>query len=130
MVVLTHECDVSSSNEREFNDSVLICPLLTVDALVQEITDWEYAEDYNRAFLGNLASRKISRLLYFPPCRVLPNGGVAYLNQITHTHVSSFPTPAATSCCALSAFGLEELEYVLESHLLREKADRLALAPQ
>lgn len=83
-------------------------------------------KDYKRAFVGNLASRRVSRLVYLPPCDLLDNGGVAYLNQITHAHVSAFKGIARR--CALSVYGLRDLEYAIENHLLRPKADELGFA--
>lgn len=34
--VLTHECDIDSSNERVFNQELLICPVLRLEDLVAE----------------------------------------------------------------------------------------------
>lgn len=69
-------------------------------------------------------------LIFLPPIRgEMDFGGVLYLNHITHTHVSTFDDGSAQGLCSVTAFGLEHIEYALENHLLRPKADRLAFAP-
>lgn len=130
ILVLTHECDVEPANEKLFNEYVLICPIIKVEALVEQLDAEGDSEEYKRAFLGNLAARNIPRLIYLPPCDALTNGGAVYLNQITHSHVSAFQQPGIQPSSALSIFGLRDVEYALENHLLRPKADRLALAPE
>jgi len=127
--VLTHECDVDAENERIFNDYVLVCPIIRLEHLVAEYED-ELAGELLPAFLGNLGARNVSRLVYLPAIEpVLPYGGVLYMNQITHTDVNSFVDGKAVQVCAVTAFGLSHIEYALENHLLRPKAERLAFAP-
>jgi hypothetical protein len=126
--VLTHECDVDAGNERLFNTDVLVCPLMPLQDVVAEYSA-ELPPDVLVSFLTNLGARNISRLAYLPPIRGhLPYGSVMYLNQITHSPVNEIRARAAL-VCSVSGFGLREIEYVLENHLLRPKADRLAFVP-
>ena len=128
-LVLTHECDVDADNDRMFSDDALVCPIIPLENLVVELTA-EISESQLVSFLTNLGARNISRLAYLPPSSPdLPYGGVLFLNQITNTHVSVFSTVGASAICALSGFGLWEIEYLLENHLLRPKADRAAFVP-
>lgn len=125
--VLTHECDVDLDNQRIFNEDVLICPIIPLEHIVEA-----YREALSRmqleSFLTNLGARNISRVVYLPPYSGLDYGGVMYLNHITNTHISSFSQTTVTSVCAVTAFGLTQIEYALENHLLRPKTDRLAFS--
>lgn len=125
--VLTHECDVDAENERVFNEEVLVCPILRLEFLVEEYEQLLPGEQL-AAFLGNLGARNIPRLVYLPAIpETLNYGGVLYLNQITHAHVSAFTSGGrAAAICAVTAFGLQHVEFALEQHLLRPKAERLA----
>lgn len=127
--VLTHECDVEESNERVFNSDILVCPLVSLVDVVESLQ-----ADLNReqlvSFLTNLGSRNISRLIYFPPIPDLFSyGAVLFLNQITNAPVARMRADAH-HVCALSGFGLREVDYCLENHLLRPKSDRLAFVPE
>jgi hypothetical protein len=127
--VLTHECDVDQANERVFNDEVLVCPILPLHILIEEY-EAALAGELLPAFLGNLGQRNVSRLAFLPAIPdVIDYGGVLYLNQISHTHRTAFDAEEAQQVCAVTAYGLEHMEYALENHLLRPKADRLALGP-
>jgi len=109
-----------------FNTDVLVCPLLPLEDVVAE---YAAPDEQLRSFLTNLGARQISRLAYLPPiANVLPYGSVMYLNQITNSPIAVIQR-RATLVCALSGFGLRELEFILENHLLRPKADRLAFVP-
>lgn len=124
--VLTHECDVEQENERVLNEEVLVCPIIRLEDLVAEYQA-ELQGERLPAFLGNLGARLVSRVVFLPRIDgVLPHGGVLYLNQITHTHVTAFERGRAV--CAVTAFGLQHVEYSLENHLLRPKADRLTFS--
>lgn len=125
VLVLTHECDADPANDRAFNDDVLICPVITLEALVEQMNEDQLPDPEQRNFLTSLGTRRIHRLVYLPPCRYFVNGGVIYLNRITNTHVSQFSPPTGTNCCALSAYGLRDIEYAIENHF-RPKTERLA----
>jgi len=126
--VLTHECDVESENERVFNEELLICPILRLEDLVETYED-ELAGELLPSFLSNLGKRNVSRLVFLPPIADVMNfGGVLYLNQITHTHADALQREGTARVCAVTAFGLQHVEFGLENHLLRPKADRLAFA--
>ncbi len=127
--ILTHECDVDENNNKLFNTDVLICPIIPLQVVVEEL-----AQDLTQAqlisFLTNLGARKISRLVYLPTlASSLEYGGVLYLNQITNTPVNLFHNGHAHSIGALTGYGLTVVDYSIENHLLRPKADRLALMP-
>lgn len=126
--VLTHECDVDKDNQRLFNYFVLICPIITIQALVEEYQANFAGEEAFRGFLNALTAKMVSRVVYLPPLAgVLPDGGIIYLNNITSAHISTFEgrNPAG----AVSAYGLQIIDMALTNHLLREKSDRLGLMP-
>ncbi len=128
--VLTHECDVDQQNTRIFNDDVLICPVIPFQDLVEELKQ-ELPRDQLLAFLGNLGARNIYRLIYIPPLGGrLEFGGVLYLNHITNTPVSIFSNGKTTSIGALTGYSLTIVEYAIENHLMRPKAERLAFVPE
>lgn len=127
--VLTHECDVDENNNKLFNTDVLICPIIPLQDVVEEL-----AQDLTQAqlisFLTNLGARNISRLVYLPTlASSLEYGGVLYLNQITNTPVNLFHNGHAHSIGALTGYGLTVVDYSIENHLLRPKADHLAGMP-
>ena len=124
--VLTHECDVDEANDRTFNSLLLICPLVPLQDLVEEYSA-TLPQEQLVSLLANMGARNISRVRYLPPIAdVLPYGSVMYLNQITHSGVATIKS-RSRRVCALTGVGLREVEYALENHLLRPKADRLAL---
>lgn len=126
--VLTHECDIDSDNVRLFNSDVLVCPLLPLEAVVEECRS-ALTDEGLTSLLTNLGARNISRLAYFPPiAEHFPYGSVMYLNQITNCPVKRL-TSGAPLVCSVSGYGLRDIEYVLENHLLRPKAERLAFVP-
>jgi len=127
--VLTHECDVDADNARLFNSDVLVCPLTSLQLVVANL-ELFLGQDQLVSFLTNLGARNISRLAYLPPIvDLFPFGSVMYLNQITHAPAQRLKDQSPF-VCALSGYGLRDVEYVLENHLLRPKADRLAYIPE
>jgi hypothetical protein len=127
--VLSHECDIDQSNIRFFNNLLLIAPIIKFDQFSEEFSERSGPEQL-RSFLDSLSKRNISRIVYVPTiANKLPWGGIIYLNQITHTHIDSIGSKsAAERICSLSAFGLQHLDQMLQRHLFREKAQRLAFS--
>lgn len=126
VLVLSHECDLDQDNKRLLNELVLICPVRRLEALVDMAEEAGYSDNAFTTFLGNLASRRVSRAIYFPPLpEVLPYGGFIYLNQLTHTSVMRLSAEAADTVTALSAYAMQSVDYVLLEHLFRDKTDRL-----
>jgi hypothetical protein len=125
VIVLTHECDLDQNNERLLNDTALICPVLPLDVFVQQlqaVLDTAAA----RRFISNVSARYVNRLLYLPPIAdVLPYGGYLYLNQLTNTHYSRLIADDVSRVCMLSGDGFRELDFALQRHMLRPKADRV-----
>lgn len=126
--VLSHECDVDPANDRPFSDLVLICPIIPLE-------EWlpAYLEDHTEAdltsFLAHLGKRNVSRVFYLPPLPpTLQYGGLMYLNQITHTHISALSFENAKRIASVTEYGLQKLDHMIENHLLRPKAVRLKLA--
>jgi hypothetical protein len=125
--VLTHECDIDPSNNRHFNDLVLVCPLI----LFQDFVD-EYETQIGRATLESmvvaLARNDVSRVFFLPPAsqfvgaEELQRGALLYLNQISHTPASRLQGSAV---CALSNYGLDRLDAKFKNHLFRPKAEPL-----
>jgi hypothetical protein len=127
--LLTHECDVDQENDRLFNDSVLVCPILPLQDIVDEYKE-AGLEGMLPSFLANLGAKNISRLVFIPPIpEFLDYGGALYLNQITYTDVNALMNGRAQKVCGLTAHGLTHVEYAIEHHLLRPKADRIAFQP-
>lgn len=128
--VLTHECDVDGSNNKLFNTDVLICPIIPLQDVVAELT-LDHTQNQLISFLTNLGARNISRLVYLPTLAGnLEYGGVLYLNQITNVPVDLFHSGQAHPIGALTGYGLTLVDYSIENHLLRPKAERLAFMPQ
>lgn len=118
--VVTHECDVARENPKPFNQSVLICPIIRFETFVASYLR-SYVHAGLRPFLGNLATRKIYRLFYFPPFdHRLPYGGILNLNELAHTHIDELDRDDAERICSLSAYGVDVFDKVLHNHLFRE----------
>lgn len=124
-LVLTHECDLDPGNDRAFNEHAIICPIIPLETLVEDLAV-NHSEQEIGELLGNVTARYINRLMYIPliPDR-LPLGGYLYLNQLGHTHLSKLSDDSVEPICMMSADGLRELDYALEKHLRRPKADRM-----
>jgi len=126
--ILSHECDLDQINDRPFNELALIVPIIPFENWYEEF----YQENASspeivHSFLGRIAKREVSRLFYFPAVGDhLPFGGLIYLNQITHTHMSIFNSRATQRICSVTAYGLSKVDQTLRQHLLRPKDDRLA----
>lgn len=128
VLVLSHECDLDQDNQRLLNDLALVCPVRRLEAIVEMAAEAGYSDADMRAFLGNLAARRVSRAMYFPPIPdALPYGGFIYLNQFTHTSVKRLSAGSAERVTALSAYAMQSVDYVLLEHLFRDKADQLPL---
>jgi len=119
--VVTHECDISQANDRPFNDSVLICPLIRFDRFVEE----SQALPNLGAFLGELATRDVFRAVYVPSIADAHYGAILYLNRITSIHVTVLEEDGVECIGAVSATGLREIDAALSNLLMREKADKL-----
>jgi hypothetical protein len=124
---LSHECDIDPANDRPFSEFVLICPILPLE-------EWlpTYLEDHSEAdlksLLAHIGRRNVSRVFYLPP--LLPSlqfGGLMCLNQISHAHVSALTFETATRIASVTEYGLQKLDHMIQNHLLRPKAVRLAL---
>jgi hypothetical protein len=122
--VITHECDVDANNDRNFNDHVLICPVIPVeDFAAEHLQEFGDAEAL-RNFLAQVAKRLVSRVVYLPPIGGLRHGGLIYLNNLASAHVSSFEALRPFAC--VSAYGLQQVDQALTNHLLRPKSERLS----
>lgn len=125
--VLTHECDVDAKNDRHFNDSVLICPVIDFASFVEEYAG-RFSDGGLFGLLPDLAGDTVFRAFYLPPHPSVgfANGGILYLNQICSTHIREFRAREATARFALSEYGQQILDYKLQNHLFRPKAEPLA----
>ena len=120
--VVTHECDVSQSNNRPLNDSVLICPLIPFENFFAEFKSLPNLP----AFLGELATRDVFRAVYVPTIDGYAYGAILYLNRITSTDVGAFDEAGVECIAAVSTVGLREIDAALSNLLMREKADQLS----
>ncbi|HKT73348.1 MAG TPA: hypothetical protein VJQ47_10685 [Steroidobacteraceae bacterium] len=125
--ILSHECDIDPANDRPFSEFVLICPILPLEEWIPT-----YLEDHNEAdlksLLAHIGKRNVSRVFYLPPLPPsLQFGGLMYLNQITHAHVSALTSESTKRIASVTEYGLQKLDHMIQNHLLRPKAVRLAL---
>lgn len=119
--VVTHECDIHQGNDRPFNDSALVCPVIRFEEFIASSTEMPNVP----AFLGELATRGVVRAVYVPPMDPIPYGGILYLNRITHTHVNAFGEEGTQCVAAVSRTGLLEIDAALQNLLMREKSEVL-----
>jgi hypothetical protein len=128
--ILTHECDVDESNNRHFNSEVLVIPIILFEEFTELYIE-EYSEGALFAFLNNLSANEVSRVLYIPPIPqhlnkdILSYGGLLYLNNICSSPITCFAESGAKPICATSINGLRVIDYKLQNHLLRPKAQPL-----
>lgn len=125
VMVLSHECDVDQSNERYFNDSILVCPIIKLESLVDNFQKQNKLTSLEGLF-PEVGKNNVFRLQYLPPIEnYLACGGYLYLNQITSVPVSSFRSCAANTICALSEEALRAVDFKLKNHLFRPKQQNL-----
>lgn len=126
--VLTHECDVDPANDRPFSNYLLICPIIRFEDWFAAYTE-DHGDDELGAFLGNVANRRVSRVFYLPPLpQLIDYGGLLYFNQITHTHISEVSVERGKCVATVTEYGLTKIDHMLENHVLRPKAQPLAMA--
>lgn len=124
--VVTHECDIDADNNRALNDLAVVCPVTPMQDFVAAFA--ELGEEKLAQVLDALGGRGISRAVYLPPmAAVLPYGGLLYLNALSHTHRSKLHNDEAKAVGCVTWKGLREIDFALEQHLRRPKADRLPL---
>jgi hypothetical protein len=130
VLVLTHECDVDQNNQREYNDFVLVAPVIPSLMIIQSLKEAR-SEVYARRAAIDLVNNSVSRVFFLPPIpahvsdTTLEYGGFVFMNQISHSHVSAFSRPNAEARCALSETGLRAFDAKLQHHLLRPKEQPL-----
>lgn len=124
--LLTHECDIDPANERPFSDLALVCPITPFEEWVPTYLEEHSAEEL-ASLLSHIGRRNVSRVFYLPTLPTLQYGGLIYLNQITHTHVSTLSLKPAARVASVTAYGLQKLDHMLTNHLLRPKAVSLPL---
>lgn len=126
VLVLTHECDVDPNNSRHFNDHVICCPIIPLEAFTADMKA-RNLEDHLLRVARDIATNKVSQLMYLPAFEQLPTGGFIYLNQICSTHVSMFDAPAVKAL-VLTAISMRHLDHKLQNHFLRPKAELMPLS--
>lgn len=129
--VLSHECDIDQANSRPFNDMATVCPIIPLATALEDLTAAR-TDAQVRNFIDALARNSVDRVCFFPAYDPhLPFGGLAYLNALTHTHVSELERQGVEKLCAVSSFGLRHVDVAINNALLkRPKAQRLPLAAQ
>jgi hypothetical protein len=121
---------VDQSNVRHFNELVVICPRIPLEAFVSEY-EAAFGEEQLKSLLVNAARNEIFRLFFLPPIPTLLGipalacGALMYLNQLCSTHISFFAEGRASPLCALSTRGLERLDWKFQNLLFRPKAEEL-----
>jgi hypothetical protein len=132
-LVLTHECDVDPQNNRFFNDLVLVCPIITLEAFCESYKT-SIGSDGLEQFLSSLASGNVFRAMYLPPPHKpqytthLQAGGIINLNWISSCRVSWLPDIKNNAICSLSEPGHRALDIKIHNHFFREKPTRLKLS--
>lgn len=120
--VLTHECDIDPTNQRAFNDKLLVLPIIDfrVWYLMAEET---FGEDVASKIATDVVADQIYRVFFLPtvPNSSLEYGGVLYFNEITNTEVSDLQNHAE-QICSLTSYSHRILSFKLENHLLRPKS--------
>jgi hypothetical protein len=123
--VLTHECDIDIDNDRIFNEYVLVCPILPFDIWAEEFAEAK-SEGALFGIIPDLVEDKIYRAFYLPPFgQELPYGGILYFNQICSTHRDFFTSASARRVCALSSYAQRIIDFKMQNHLFRPKAEQL-----
>jgi hypothetical protein len=129
-LVLTHECDIDQSNRRHFNDLLLVCPIIPLDAFCARCESEEGVGSWG-GILPQIASQNVHRAMYLPPmyntqiCPEMEGGGIIYLNHISSCAVRWITEPETQAICSLTAESLREFDAKLQNHLLRPKAAEL-----
>ena len=84
--------------------------------------------DKRKAFLSALGGRSVHRLMYLPTVsNDLPLGGVLNLNTLTSVNTDCFQIDGAKTIACLSAYGLQQFDWVFQNHLFRPKSSTLPL---
>jgi hypothetical protein len=119
--VITHECDIDPENERFFNDTVLVIPIIDFKIWYQDIKAVERSSAENIA--TSLVKDEVYRALYLPtiPDTKFDYGGILYLNQITNVSVADIRSRSRV-VCSLTTFSHALLDRKLQNHLFRPKA--------
>jgi len=124
--VLTHECDISAENQRAFNEFVLICPILSLEACADRLSK-ELTIEQLKGLFNDIGRDRVNRITFFPALNSLPYGGILYLNHIAYTHISAFELENAEAATSVTAYGLRIIDYKITNHLLRPKSASLPL---
>jgi hypothetical protein len=135
-LVLTHECDVEQSNQRVFNDKVLVVPVIPIEDICKVVSPGHGDGEW-RQLLPSIAAGKVFRAMYIPPVPWnltsrpdLRYGGILQFNTISHCPIAWFDHYNTETVCGLSAYGLRALDYRLENHLRRPKSDMMWFSPR
>lgn len=126
--ILTHECDVDQANKRPFNELLIVCPILKFENFCQQFQA-ELDESTFISLMYRIARQEVSRVIYIPPYQnQLAYGGFLYLNHMTSTHVQAFQIDNVDEVCAVTAYGLQSIDFALRNHLFRPKSEFLAFS--
>jgi hypothetical protein len=129
-LVITHECDLDDANVRQFNDAMLVCPIvLLADYCVEAET--ELGMGGWGGILPLIAADRVFRVMYLPPmpkymnCPEMEFGGIVYLNDMSSCPLAWLSRTGSRPMGSLSSIGLRAFDYKLQNHLFREKAASL-----
>ena len=129
-LVLTHECDIDQTNERYFNDKLLVCPIIPLDVFCAECEDEDGTGSWG-GILREIVRDTVYRVMYLPPvpgsaaCPEMEAGGIVCLNHLSPCRVEWITNLSEQAVCSLSALGLRAFDIKLTNHLFREKATSL-----
>lgn len=127
ILVLTHECDIDKTNDRYFNEELIICPILPFGDFIENYIEEISNDNFKNSFLPALSKGDINRVMYVPSIETeaLPHGGLIYFNQLCSTHITMFD--GKTPIAATSALGLQQIDIKMRNHLFRPKSEELPL---
>lgn len=118
VLVFSHECDFDTTNERTFNDKLLVCPLISIEELVATFNE-VMSDDEILNLISSIVNRKVFRVMYLPCFDVFEFGALIYFNDISNTSTNQLATSAAIALTQSTEFGQVCIDRMLQNHLFR-----------
>lgn len=128
-LIITHECDISPENNREFSDYFVCLPLMSLEETANTFAK-DGKLDYFSQLLKDIVKGSVYRVMYLPPFPLkedgnLRHGALLYWARATSGHVSIFNSQDVVSICALSEYGMTISDQYFQRNFLRPKSQQL-----